>query len=334
MPLRTWSSRYAEQFLHVDGELTVGVFESAEEVGEFDILQDVGDLGGDRDVCVLEQFADGHIRKHGGDVCGEPVHGGPAEGGVVEDGTRLYLHHLADGEGVDGLIERADGHLPLEERDEDGGALFLDHGHLGFGEGGEPGAAGVRRIAADIAYDAVIARSVCAVNSFVIFLPLAGDIRPAAVRLVFEEDVVALALGVDRISLFILGVDERVVVEREGSAPIRSCSAILMFSFEQDVSAACPFRERTGREIEGVSAVAVRSRVVAIGILKIDGFAPMSRVVGIIRLIRAEGCAVAYDIKPAAVGQVFNIFVNRHRDRDDVARIRVFRAVISGLQCG
>ena len=102
MPLRTWSSHYAEQFLHVDGELTVGVCESAEEVGEFDILQDVGDLGGDRDVCVLEQFADGHIRKHRVDVCGEPVHGGPAEGGVVEDGTRLYLHHLADGEGVDG----------------------------------------------------------------------------------------------------------------------------------------------------------------------------------------------------------------------------------------
>ena len=289
MPLRTWSSLYAEQFLHVDGELTVLIliFESAEEVGEFDILQDVGDLGGDCDVCVLEQFADGHIRKHGGDVCGEPVHGGPAEGGVVEDGTRLYLHHLADGEGVDGLIERADGHLPLEERDEDGGALFLDHGHLGSGEGGEVGAAGVRGITADIAYDAVIARSVCAVNSFVIFLPLAGDIRPAAV-LAFKEDVVALALGVDSISLFILGVDERVVVEREGSAPIRSCSAILIFSFEQDVSAACPFRERTGREIEGVSAVAVRSGIVAFGVFEVELSAPMRGVCRIIERISAE----------------------------------------------
>ena len=83
-----------------------------------------------------------------------------------------------------------------------------------MGESGKIGAAGIRGIASDIAYDAVVARSVCAVNSFVIFLPLAGDIRPAAVRLVFEDNVVALALGVDGVACLIAGVDERVVIER------------------------------------------------------------------------------------------------------------------------
>ena len=170
-----------------------------------------------------------------------------------------------------------------------------------------------------------------AVHVRVIEYVFAVHLRVFAVRGA-QEDVFALALGVDRISLLILGVDERVVVER--AAPR------LFAPFELDIRAVVIGVEAAvhGIGVTDVSVVCGRiggCGVVAVRIFEVEFRTPMSGIVRVIEDITAEGDvravdrAFVVDIQPA-VGSPRSDSVDIRR----MVAVRGFDAGVGGFKRG
>ena len=225
-----------EEFFHIHDDHSVLVHQRAEEVCDVDVAEDIFQLRAHGDVGVLEQGADGHIRKQRAHFFGEVFYGGITQHVVVEDGAWLDLHKFPDGERVDGIVEGAYRHLSLQQGDEDGGALFLDGvRHRSVRESVKLDAPVVRCGVADVADDGVKAVEPLVLG--VVFVkgdPLAADLHPLA-ALVFHVDGVALAVGVDGVTFLEILVDQCEIIEVEESAPVRFGPAVLGFSGEFDI---------------------------------------------------------------------------------------------------